>query len=124
MKNFNKWLHNVLYLVLALVICVGCNNITEGEIIEKWYEPEHNYVTIMPVTISNGKTTTTMMIPYYIYDGEDYCIKIKGINKKGKEKIKTIYVRGEHWQKLDKGQCFRIDGDCSEKDFTYKKEKR
>jgi NADPH-dependent 2,4-dienoyl-CoA reductase/sulfur reductase-like enzyme len=125
MKNLKLRKGYALYILLGVVLfgAVGCNSVTEGEIVEKWYEPENSYVAIMPMMISNGKTTTTMMIPYYIYDGEDYCIKIKGIDKKGKERTKTLYVRRERWQDLDKGQYFCIDGDCSEDDFTYKKEK-
>lgn len=126
MKNLIKRTHFAIYALLAVVLlgAWGCNGITEGEIVEKWYEPEEQYLMMMPMVISTGKTTTTIMIPYWIYDGEDYCIKIKGVNKKGKEKFKTVYVRGKRWEKLQKGQYFCIDGNCSEEDFTYEKERR
>ena len=126
MKNLIKRTHFAIYALLAVVLlgAWGCNRITEGDIVEKWYEPENTYVAIMPMVISTGKTATTIMIPYTIYDGEDYCIKIKGFNKKGKEVTKTLYVRRERWEKLQKGQYFCIDGNCSEDDFSYQKERR
>jgi hypothetical protein len=63
------------------------------------------------------------MIPYIIHDGEDYCISVRGINQKGKEVTKTYYLNSEKWEELSKGDYICIDGNCSEDDLTYRKEK-
>lgn len=113
-----------LSILLLAVLLIGCKKIEEGTIVGKWHEDPSVYVMVMPMVISTGKTTTTTMIPYTIYDGEDFCIRVRGLNKKGKEVEKTYYLDRYNWEKLSEGDSICIDGNCFEEDQTYKKEKK
>lgn len=62
--------------------------------------------------ISNGKTTTTMMIPYVITDYEDWCVKIKG-KYKDEERIEIIYVSQKQYERLSIGSHLKLNDDCS-----------
>lgn len=105
-----------LLAILCCVLCLtSCNKLEEGDVVEKWYEPTHTYVTLMPMEIPNGKTTTTIMIPYMITDYEDWCIKIKG-KYKGKKRIETIYVSQKQYECLSIGSHFKLTDDCSMSD--------
>jgi hypothetical protein len=53
----------VLYMVLGCVILLGCNHLEEGTVVNKHYEPMEKNLIIMPLVTSNGKTTTTIMLP-------------------------------------------------------------
>lgn len=71
-----------LLAILCCVLCLtSCNRLEEGYVVEKWYEPTDTYVAFMPLVISNGNTTTTIIMPYIITDYEDWCVKIKGIDR-------------------------------------------
>ena len=113
-----------LSILFLLVVLIGCKKQEEGTIVQKWYEEPTVYVMLMPMVISTGKTTTTTMIPYTIYDGEDFCISVKGLNKRGREVTKTYYLDKSKWEEISEGDYVCIDGNCSEDDLTYKKEKK
>ncbi len=50
--------------VILSVVLSGCGNkITEGIVYEKGFVPAHTETTLMPIMSSNGKTTTTILIP-------------------------------------------------------------
>ena len=105
-----------LLAILCCVLCLSsCNKLEEGDVVEKWYEPTHTYVALMPLIISNGKTTTTMMIPYVITDYEDWCVKIKGKYKE-EERIETIYVSRKQYECLSIGSHLKLTDDCSMSD--------
>ena len=102
--------------LLILLVClsfVGCSNVLkEGDVVEKWHEPESVYTMLMPMTISDGKTTTTYMIPYIIQDNEDWVVKIKGTYK-GEIKTEKVYVSPQQYQCLNIGSHLTIGKDCS-----------
>ena len=105
-----------LLAILCCVLCLtSCNKLEEGVVVAKWYEPTHTYVALMPLVISNGKTTTTMMIPYVITDYEDWCVKIKG-KYKDEERIETIYVSQKLYEYLSIGSHLKLTDDCSMSD--------
>ena len=80
-----------LTIVIFLMFLVGCSSVKEGEVIQKRHEPSRTWVSVTPIVKSNGKTTTTTMIPYVYYDSEDYVITIEGLNKKGELETRKIY---------------------------------
>ena len=105
-----------LLAILCCVLCLSsCNKLEEGDVVEKWYEPTRTYVALMPLIISNGKTTTTIMIPYVITDYEDWCVKIKGKYKE-EERIETIYVSRKQYERLSIGSHLKLTDDCSMSD--------
>ena len=114
-------MYKIFVIIIITITLFGCSKIKEGQVIEKWYEPESMDLVLLPSTIINGKSTIIIMLPYYIYDGEDFCIKVKGINNKGDEVIKNFYIAKESYDSLSVGQYICIDGDCLDDDPTYKK---
>lgn len=97
----------ILLTALAMTSCIK-----EGVIVEKAYEIETEYVTFLPIAMYNGKTTTTVFIPYLIHDNEDFVIKIKGVNKRGKVRYSTLYINKDQLDTLMIGDYLCIDKDC------------
>ena len=54
----------LICLLLVVSLCGCSNEITEGEVYEKEYREAHTTVMMLPLVISNGKTTKTTMIPF------------------------------------------------------------
>lgn len=107
---------NRLLAILCCVLClISCNKLEEGNVVEKWYEPTRRYVAVMPLVISNGKTTTTIMMPYVVTDYEDWCVKIKG-KYKDEEMVETIYVTQKQYECLSIGSHLKLTDDCSMSD--------
>jgi len=113
-------------LISLLIICISltsCNHLEKGEVIGRHYEPTTQDMLILPLVISTGKTTTTMMIPYYVTDYEDYVLHIKGVHK-GKEIIERVYVTKECYNNLKDGAKWYKDDTCSFSDDNNTKERR
>jgi len=105
------------FAVLLLILCVfGLGyaiydeyrppTITEGIVTELEYMPEDNDVIMMPIVISNGKTTTTMMTPTYIHHDEAFRVVIKD----GKE-TEDFYVDKKTYKQLKVGIRYRAGND-------------
>ena len=112
-----------LYTLLVCVILTGCNHLEEGTVVNKHYEPMEQNLIVMPLIISNGKTTTTMMIPYFITDNEDYVLHIKGIYK-GEEVIEQVYTSKEYYEQMQNGDRWKKTQYCSFSDNNNQKERR
>ncbi len=85
--------------------------IKEGEVYQKYIEPERTYVQMLmiPQIHSTGKSTYTtfIIIPMFIHDDEDYVIKIKKFNQeKGKFDSKTLYLERPIFDSLEIGDYF------------------
>ena len=83
-------------------------------------EPENTYVSLIPMVISTGKTTTTTLIPYIIHDSEDWCIKVTGIGVKGDTITRTYYVDKMAFDTLSVGKFICVDGDCDDDENNTK----
>lgn len=99
---------------------LSCQKQKYGTITEKWHEPARTYMMLMPV--STGKVT--VLIPYFIYDNEDWCIKVNGVTEKGDTVNRTYYVSPEAYDTLNVGKFICIDGNCNEKDNNNTKERQ
>jgi hypothetical protein len=106
----------LLILLIALGFFFGCGSeIKEGEVYAKAYEEERTWVMLMPMTISNGKTTTTTFIPMLMHDDEDYIIKIRAFNEdKEKWEKRTFYVTKEVYKSTSEGDWFLFDKNYAE----------
>ena len=123
MKNLKTKLSYALYTVLACVLLISCNHLEEGIVVGRHYEPTEQNMVIMPLIMSNGKTTTTMMIPYFVTDYEDYVLHIKGVYK-GEEVIEQVYVTKDCYERLQNGGTWYKDDSCSFSDDNNTKERR
>jgi hypothetical protein len=64
-----------LFFVL-LIIClflVSCVSITEGVVVDKYYEPAYSWVQLMPMPV--GKTTMLFPITHYVSERWVICIE-------------------------------------------------
>ena len=123
--KLNTLLNNLSRLLFCCLLCTvflftSCQKMKYGNIVEKWYEPENHYMMLMPMTISTGKSTTTMMIPYYIHDNEDWCIKVTGIGTKGDTITRTYYVDKMAFDTLSVGKFICVDGACDDDENNTK----
>ena len=103
-------------LLVIISLFFSCKRIGEGKIIQKWHEPATNTLMLIPQKIGN----VTIMQQYWVYDDEDFCVKIEGLNKKGKVKKKTLYLDSATWKTLDVGQTISIEDDSWTKDEDEK----
>ena len=111
------------YLSIMLILLIGCNHLKEGEVLSKHYEPTNSYMMLVPIIISSGKNTSTVMIPHYVTDYEDWVVEIEGTYN-GEKRTENIYITKEQYKCLQKGSYFKLDSDCSTEDENNQKEKR
>jgi hypothetical protein len=110
----------IVICILGLSYC--SDSIKEGEITKKWYEPESTIMMLMPITISNGKSFSTMMVPMWIHDDEDFVIQITAYNeKKEKFQTKTLYLTEELYNSIFVGDYFVQCVGCDDNDPDIKK---
>ena len=98
------------------MLVISCKRIPEGKIIEKWHEDATNTLMLIPQKIGN----VTIMQQYWVYDDEDFCVKIEGLNQKGKVKKKTLYLNEETWNGVEVGQTISIEDNSWTKDVDEK----
>lgn len=93
-------------IIFAISLCSCSEQITIGEVVYKKYNPEYTTTMVIPVTISNGKTSTVAMIPYVYHYNESWEITIRGWDEEEQEfetatyrvteeVFETTYIGGE-----------------------------
>ena len=73
MKTLKLLQRNLLYILLVLVLFSCGNNLTEGTIVNKFYEPPRHY------TVSEYDVVLKMPVVRTRYDDEDYVFIIRNI---------------------------------------------
>lgn len=114
----------LLLLVLIFTLCACGYTITEGEVYEKEHRAAFTSTTVLPMAISNGKTTTTVFIPYIIHYPERWVIHIKCFNGE-KWLTEDFYVSKEVYDSIEIGSMFKFDeerGDLKEEPYTKEKQ--
>lgn len=95
------------YIIALLILMSGCTQkISRGEVIEKEFVPAHTSMMIIPVVRTNGKTTSTTMIPYVYYYADRYTIKIAGYDKDGEHCSAAYRVTKEVFDAVELGAEF------------------
>lgn len=113
-----------LYLLLIsslLMLALSCTQITEGTVVNKHYEPASESLILMPTTISDGKSSTTIYNTFWVMDNEDWVITIKGVTEDGTPVTQRFYVSQAQYNCLKKGDYFSVTKDCSTKDNNNSK---
>mgnify|MGYP003635852840 CR=1 FL=1 len=117
MKRLKKLLSYIIYSVLAVVMA-SCNHLEEGVVVSKRYEEATQHLMLIPVTV--GKTTIIQQ--YWVYDSEDWVIKIKGVHE-GEIEYESVYVTRECYEALEKGNLWIKTESCSYSDDNNTKER-
>lgn len=113
-----------LFFVLFIVIsCSACTpQLEKGTIVNKSYEPENTFISLMPIMIGCGKNCfTTMMIPYSVYDDEDFILTVKGVTDEGKEITELWYVNEKIFNNSEMFQEISFSNSNADKDDELKK---
>ena len=116
-----KKIIGALICIFLVVSLCGCSNvITEGEVYEKEYREAHTTVMMLPLVISNGKTTKTTMIPFLVHYPDRYVIFIKAYQDE-EWKTEDFYVSKEVYDSINIGDMFLYDeerGDLQDEPYT------
>lgn len=93
------------FIMLGLLAGCDCNKLREGEVYEKEFKPRHIQTLLMPVCISNGKSTTTVLMPYIIIYPDRWRVCIRAFD--GKQwKSTSYYVPPEVYNAVKVGDQF------------------
>ena len=89
----------------------------------KEFKPEYTTVSVLPMTISNGKTVTTIMVPYTIHYPDRWVIYIKAYDEETRKWItEDFYVSEEVYDSVNIGDYFVFDEDMGTRDEPYTKQ--
>ena len=99
MKLRNTILSAVMAGSLLLAGCAEKHDGCSHEVLSKRYKKA--YVQIVPIFISNGKTTTISMVP--MFHPENFSVEIERENKKGKLVKERLYISKENYEVLQVG---------------------
>lgn len=115
----------IISLLLAIFLLTGCGKLEEGEICEKAYLPESTVVSLIPMTICNGKTITTILVPYTFHYPDRWRIKIKSLNPNSEGEYETAYyyVTKETYDDCEIGGMFQHDKNRDFKEEPVTKER-
>lgn len=112
-----------LSIILVFGLLVSCSKlINEGDIYEKEFKPEYTTVSVLPMTISNGKTVTTIMVPYTIHYPDRWVIYIKAYEEEKQEWLtEDFYVSKEVYDSVNIGDRFVFDESMGTRSEPYTK---
>lgn len=105
------------FLIFTLLL-YSCNRLESGEVLNKEYEPATTFVMFMPMVIDDKGNT--IMIPYIIYDNEDYKLTVRG-QYEGKTRFETVYVTEACYKSTLVGDTWHKSADCHFSDFNNTK---
>lgn len=112
--------------VIITSLCGCSSTITEGEVYAKEHREEYNSVMYLPVVASNGKTATTLLIPYYVHYPERYVIFIRAYQTE-EWQTEDFYVSKEVYNAVNIGDMFFFDeerGDLKDEPNTRERKER
>ena len=115
----------VLAVALLLVLSGCSGKITSGEVVEKNFTPAHSETRIIPLVISNGKTSRVMPIPYVYHYSDKWEITIAAWDEKEKEMQTATYrVTEEVYEAVEIGAEFVYDKDMKPIEPEYTRERK
>ena len=110
--------------VLLLVISACAPLISEGDVYAKEFRPEHTQTTLIPITISNGKSSSIMVVPYIIHYPDRWVIFIRDFDsEKNKYIEEDFFVSQAVYDQVAVGSRFVFDKDMGTREEPYTKER-
>ena len=120
-----KTLVLVLTLVMYLGLLTGCGHkLTEGEVYEKEFKEARTQVMMIPIVISNGKSSTTRLIPYMYHYPDRWIVRIRDPNGDGTYVTDEYYTTKEVYDSLDIGDTFCFDPNRDFENEPYTREQQ
>ncbi len=116
----------VVLAVVLLLVLSGCScKITSGEVVEKNFTPAHSETRIIPLVISNGKTSHVMVIPYVYHYSDRWEITIAAWDEEEKKMQTATYrVTAEVYKAVEIGAEFVYDKDMEPIEPEYTRERK
>jgi len=111
------------FLVWIIIESLSPPILMQGEVYEKEFIPAHNQVMTIPIVITNGKTTSTILIPYMYYYSDTWVIRIKDFQG-NKWITEDFYVSKEVYDVVNIGNEFKYEpnrGDLNDQPYTREK---
>ena len=121
-----KKIRIAILLAFVLFLSACSLKITSGEVYDKEHRDAFTTVSLYPLIISNGKTTTTTMVPYTVYYPERWVIFIKSFED-GEWITEDFYVSEAVYNSINIGDMFEYDenrGDLTDEPHTKEKQKQ
>jgi len=105
-----------ILLIVILLLGFGCRGIQEGTVIDKWYEPSSKqFLGLTQRAVPSGGSFTTISVPTWRYDDEDWVIKIEGFSKKHEPLTNVFYVSEKMFKSISIGDYF-VNNNCDTSD--------
>ena len=119
-------MRRIALLVLMFLLLVGCGaKITSGEVIDKKYTKAHTQVIMVPLVMSNGKTTTTTIIPYLYHYADRWEITIRQYDaENGAEVTATYSVTQDVYDAVNLHDEFVYNKDMEPEEPEYIRERK
>jgi hypothetical protein len=111
MAGVKKFLALSLMILLLVSTCACGHKLTEGEVYDKEFMPARTQVMMIPIVHSNGKTSTTTIIPYVYYYPDRWLIRIREPNGDGTYITDEYYTSKEVYDSVNIGDTFSYDPD-------------
>jgi uncharacterized lipoprotein NlpE involved in copper resistance len=106
----------IVLLVVVTMILGGCSHrLNSGEVYNKEYTPAHTQTMIIPIVISNGKTSETILMPYIYYYPDTWTLKIKDFQD-NKWITDEYYVSKDVYDAVSVGNEFKYDSNRGDLD--------
>ena len=100
----------VPFVIIVLLVVTSCHKLESGVVVQRWVEPEQDIMMFMP--ISTGKST--ILVPYWVHDDTDYCVRIHGTDADGEERTETYYLGAAQFDTMTVGRMLCVKGLCDE----------
>ena len=92
------------YLLLLLTLTACGRQLDSGKVIDKYYEPAQEVMYMIPMTMSCGNNCyTTVMIPQWYYDDEDFVLVIEGHDEDQELMQESWYVLKMYYDEMKIG---------------------
>lgn len=106
----------------AFLLLSGCGQkLTEGEVYEKNFTEAHDELLMLPVIISDGKSSHTQLIPIWNHYPDTYEICIKAFQD-GEWVTAKYYVSESVYDATEIGAIFKYDKDRDWQEAPYTQE--
>ena len=112
-------------ILLVILLFSGCSNkITQGEVTEKEFVPEHTQVQIIPLVTTDGESTSTILIPYVYHYPDTYKITIRAYDDDQNELTATYRVTKNVYDSVNEGDEFIYDKSYTPEEPEYTRKKQ
>lgn len=94
--------------LMLLIVAVGCSSApVNGIVTAKAFTPAHSFMVVMPITMSDGRNTTTTLIPVWFHEPDRWTLTIEPYDSDGKPlAVRKIMVQRGVYDTVKIGEWF------------------